>query len=197
MSVTIERLTGKALEAAIPDVSRLRIAVFRDWPYLYAGDADYEAEYLADFIASPSAVVVVARDGGRVIGAATASALDAHTPEFADLFAAHGFEPARVFYCGESVLLPAYRGQGIGHVFFDAREAAARESDADYRHSAFCGVIRREDDPRRPRDYRALDPFWSKRGYAPAEGLVGSYDWREIGDSTETAHPMQCWVREL
>jgi GNAT superfamily N-acetyltransferase len=124
MSVTIERLTGPALQAAIPAVSRLRISVFRDWPYLYDGDAAYEAEYLADFVQADSAVVIVARDGEEIVGAATASALTAHTPEFADLFAAHGYDPTAVFYCGESVLLPTYRGQGIGHAFFDAREAA-------------------------------------------------------------------------
>ena len=36
-------LTGAALEAALEDVARLRIAVFRDWPYLYDGSLDYEA----------------------------------------------------------------------------------------------------------------------------------------------------------
>jgi hypothetical protein len=71
MSVTIERLTGPALQAAIPAVSRLRISVFRDWPYLYDGDAAYEAEYLADFVQADSAVVIVARDGEEIVGAAT------------------------------------------------------------------------------------------------------------------------------
>jgi GNAT superfamily N-acetyltransferase len=197
MSVTIERLTGPALQAAIPAVSRLRISVFRDWPYLYDGDAAYEAEYLADFVQADSAVVIVARDGEEIVGAATASALTAHTPEFADLFAAHGYDPAAVFYCGESVLLPTYRGQGIGHAFFDAREAAARDSQVGYTLATFCGVIRSDDDPRRPPDYRPLDPFWRKRGYVPVPELVGSYDWPEVGSTNEIAHPMQFWVREL
>jgi GNAT superfamily N-acetyltransferase len=197
MSVTIERLTGPALQAAIPAVSRLRISVFRDWPYLYDGDAAYEAEYLADFVQADSAVVIVARDGEEIVGAATASALTAHTPEFADLFAAHGYDPTAVFYCGESVLLPTYRGQGIGHAFFDAREAAARDSHVGYTHATFCGVIRSDDDPRRPPDYRPLDPFWRKRGYVPVPELVGSYDWPEVGSTNEIAHPMQFWVREL
>ena len=35
--VRIETLTGAALTEALDDVARLRIAVFRDWPYLYDG----------------------------------------------------------------------------------------------------------------------------------------------------------------
>ena len=41
-------------------------------------------------------------------------------------FVARGIEVARLFYFGESVLLPEYRGQGVGHAFFDHREAQAR-----------------------------------------------------------------------
>ena len=32
--IEIRALTGAALEAALDDVARLRIAVFREWPYL-------------------------------------------------------------------------------------------------------------------------------------------------------------------
>jgi hypothetical protein len=44
--VTVRALTGPELEAALDGVASLRIAVFRDWPYLYDGSLDYEREYL-------------------------------------------------------------------------------------------------------------------------------------------------------
>ena len=47
----------------LPDLARLRITVFRDWPYLYDGTLDYEQEYLAKFAAAKGAVCVIARDG--------------------------------------------------------------------------------------------------------------------------------------
>ena len=34
MSCRIESLTGEAMRAAIPAIARLRVTVFRDWPYL-------------------------------------------------------------------------------------------------------------------------------------------------------------------
>ncbi|MEL6298806.1 MAG: GNAT family N-acetyltransferase [Pseudomonadota bacterium] len=197
--IEIVRLTGGEASAAIPDLSRLRCEVFRAWPYLYEGTAQSEADYLGAFIEADDAIIIAAREGDAIIGAATASPLMSHTPEFGPLFAAHGIAPDGVFYCGESVLLEDYRGRGIGHAFFDKREAAGRDLGAArgqaFTHFAFCGVIRSDDDPRRPATYRPLDAFWRKRGYQPVAGMVGAYPWREIGDTAETDHPMQFWLR--
>ncbi|MEE2816993.1 MAG: GNAT family N-acetyltransferase, partial [Pseudomonadota bacterium] len=38
MGLRLDVLRGEDLARAIDDVARLRIAVFRDWPYLYDGD---------------------------------------------------------------------------------------------------------------------------------------------------------------
>ena len=87
--------------------------------------------------------------------------------------AASGFDVASIFYCGESVLEPAYRGHGIGHRFFDLREAHARALGG-FRSITFCAVVRPPDHPQRPAEYRPLDAFWRKRGYAPVDGLIAS-----------------------
>ena len=195
MSLAVRPLTGAALQAALPDLARLRIAVFAAWPYRYAGSEDYEREYLAEFTASPDAVLVAAYDGERIVGAATASPLIAQDDYIRAPFMAAGIDPAGVFYFGESVLLPDYRGQGIGHAFFDQREAAARAWGAA--QASFCAVVRPEDHSARPVDYVPLDAFWTKRGYAPVPGLVGSFEWQDQGEAVETAKPMQYWMRTL
>ena len=41
-AIRIERRSGAALEHYVPELARLRIEVFRDFPYLYDGDYDYE-----------------------------------------------------------------------------------------------------------------------------------------------------------
>jgi GNAT superfamily N-acetyltransferase len=181
--------------AAIRALSDLRIGVFRRWPYLYNGTAEYEADYLAEFIREPGSVLVVARDAGIIIGAATASPLAGQKPEIRDPFRGKGLPIAQIFYFGESVLLPAFQGQGIGHRFFDAREAAARAAGAV--QTSFCAVIRPDDHPMRPGAPRDLHPFWRARGYAPVEGLNGTLAWRDLGDDFESPHPMQFWMRDL
>jgi GNAT superfamily N-acetyltransferase len=195
MSLSVAVLEGAALEAALDDVARLRIAVFRDWPYLYAGDAAYERRYLEVYRQSPAAVLVGAFDDGRLVGAATGTPMEDHAAEFAAAFAGAGPALDQVFYCAESVLLPEYRGRGVGHRFFDLREAHARALGR--RHAAFCAVMRPADHPARPEGYRPLDAFWRKRGYRPLPGAVAQFSWRDLGEDRETAKPMQVWLREL
>ena len=50
--------------------------------------------------------------------------LSAEHDEFTAPFEARGFDVSAIFYCAESVLVAPYRGQGLGHAFFDARETA-------------------------------------------------------------------------
>jgi GNAT superfamily N-acetyltransferase len=191
-----ETLTGDALSAAVPALAELRIAVFRDWPYLYEGDPAYEARYLARFAAATDAVMIAALDGDRLVGASTGLPLAAEHAEFTAPFAAAGYDVERVFYLGESVLLPNHRGMGAGHRFFDGREAHARALGR-FSLAAFCRVVRDAGDPRRPSGYRDLDPFWTKRGYAPMPGLVAHFSWMEIGSSEETPQAMHFWTRPL
>ncbi len=192
--VAVRALTGAALDSALDDVAALRIAVFRDWPYLYDGDLAYERDYLRAY-AAPGAVVVGAFDGARLVGAATGAPMEDHAADFAAAFAQRPEPLNQIFYCAESVLLPAYRGHGLGHAFFDEREAQARRLGR--RWSAFCSVIRPDDHPARPPDYRPLDGFWRKRGYAPLPGAVAQFRWKDIGDVDQTAKPLQFWMRAL
>ena len=195
MTLTIEALKAGELASVLGALAELRINVFRDFPYLYDGSLDYEHNYLSRFSKAHGAVIVVARDGGRIVGAATGAPMMEVEPEFSAPFLAHGYDIDNLFYCAESVLLSDYRGQGIGHAFFDHREQHARSLGAD--RSCFCAVIRSDDDPRKPVGYSPLDPFWRKRGYAPLEGVQASFAWKDVGDAEETEKPLQFWLREL
>lgn len=195
MSVEVRSLTGADFETVLDQVADLRIAVFRDWPYLYDGDPGYERKYLSSYSGSADAIVVGAFDGPRLVGAATGTPMEDHAAEFGAAFDGSGFDVPGIFYCAESVLLPAYRGQGLGHAFFDAREAHALRLGR--RYSAFCRVLRPADHRLRPDGYRPLDAFWQKRGYRPLPGVVAEYRWKDLGAAEETAKPMEFWLRAL
>lgn len=197
MTVTVRPLTGAEIGAALDDLAMLRIKVFAAYPYLYDGDAAYEAEYLAEYAAAADAVLVAAFDGARIVGAATAAPMTHQKAEFREPFAARlavlGLDVDRLFYFGESVLLPEYRGQRIGHAFFDHREAQARACGASA--ACFAAVIRPEDHPAKPAGYAPHDAFWTKRGYAVVPGLVTELAWKEHGEAGESLKPMQYWLR--
>ena len=195
MTLTIETLKAGELATALGALAELRITVFRDFSYLYDGTLDYERNYLKRFSEAEGAVIVVTRDESRIIGAATGAPMTEVEPEFSAPFLAHGFDIKNLFYCAESVLLSEYRGQGIGHAFFDHRENHARSLGTS--RSCFCAVIRPDDHPQKPAGYSPLDPFWRKRGYAPIEGVQARFAWKDVGDTEETKKPLQFWQREL
>ncbi|MEZ5847575.1 MAG: GNAT family N-acetyltransferase [Geminicoccaceae bacterium] len=196
MAIRTEALSGQAMTRVLADLARLRIEVFRDFPYLYDGTPEYEAGYLERLASSRNAVIVGAFDADEVVGCATAMPLEEEHGPFLDPVRAHGIAPESTFYLAESVLRPAWRGQGIGHRFFDLREAHARELGG-FDRALFCAVVRPADHPARPRGYTPLDGFWQKRGYAPVEGLVGHFSWRDVGDDASSAKPMQFWMKAL
>jgi GNAT superfamily N-acetyltransferase len=176
-------------------LSALRLTVFREWPYLYDGDPTYEERYLRDFLSSEQAALIVAKVDARPVGMATASPLSNQPDDLLAPLIAAGIDAHSTFYFGESVLLPAYRGLGIGSRFFAHREAATRAAGAT--QAVFCAVIRSVTDPARATDVCDLKPFWRSRGYAPLEGVQCTMSWKEHGGGEEKLHPMQFWHKTL
>ncbi|NKX43975.1 GNAT family N-acetyltransferase [Roseicyclus persicicus] len=194
MSLGFRDYRGAAIAGVVDDLARLRIAVFRDWPYLYDGDLDYERGYLAGY-AQGDTILVAAHDGGRMVGASTAMPLADHAEEFAGALSNFTQDVKNVFYLAESVLLSDYRGQGAYRAFFARREAHARA--LGFTHATFCGVIRPDDHPLRPATYQPLDPVWRRFGYAPVPGAVARFRWRDIGAAEQTEKPLQFWIKRL
>ncbi|MDX5333910.1 MAG: GNAT family N-acetyltransferase [Gammaproteobacteria bacterium] len=192
----IERLRGNAILPWIPELARLRIQVFREFPYLYDGDADYEARYLRTYMDSPDSVVVLVFDGERIVGASTGLPLADETENVIAPFREADMDVAHIFYFGESVLLPEYRGQGLGVRFFTEREAHARELGG-FDLACFCAVDRPADHPRRPAGYTPLDRFWEKRGYRRHPELRAAFAWQDLDEDGESSKPMTFWLKRL
>jgi GNAT superfamily N-acetyltransferase len=193
--IDVRALQGAELEAALDEVARLRINVFRDWPYLYDGTLDYERQYLDTYRDNPGALLVGAFHEGRLVGASTSTPMEDHAPEFAAPFRDLGIPPEMILYGAESVLLRPFRGIGLGHRFIDQREAHARHLGRT--HVAFCSVIRPDDHPARPAAYRTNDAFWRGRGYEPLPGIVARFSWKDLGEAEDTEKALQFWMRVL
>jgi len=195
-ALAIRTVTGEALSPFIPALARLRIAVFRDWPYLYEGDQAYEEDYLRTYIDSSRAAVVLAFDGDVVVGASTCLPLADETPNVQAPFRSAGIAVDHVFYFGESILLRQYRGTGAGVRFFAEREAHARAvSTCDF--AAFCAVQRPAEHPAKPDNAVPLDGFWCKRGFTPYPQLSCIMHWKEVGAAAETPHRLAFWLKSL
>jgi len=195
--IELQDLTpGGGLRDCIEDIARLRIAVFRDWPYLYDGDFDYERGYLSRFAASDGALCVAAYDGVRMVGASTAMPLAQEHAAITAPFVSAGYDLDRIFYCAETVLLPAYRGRKLYRQFFERREGYARLLSV-YDTVVFCGVVRPADHPLRPADDRPLDDIWRRFGYTPQDDLICHFSWKDIDREAATEKPMRFWMKPL
>ena len=191
----VRLLTGPARTAALREVAALRIEILREYPYLYAGDPEAERKYLLDFAATTSSAIVGAFDGERLVGAATGVSLAFEKAAWKAPFIERRIPADQVFYFGESVLQPSYRGLGVGTRFFELREEEARRQGA--RLCAFLAVVRPEDDRQRGVDRAGVETYWRALGYAPLPEAIAELEWREVGADHETPHKMQYWTREL
>lgn len=184
--IELRRLTGPGILPHLEDIARLRIRVFREFPYLYDGSVGYEESYLRSYASAARGVCVLALDDGVVVGASTGLPLIEADEAFQQPFREAGINVDTVFYFGESVLEQSHRGQGIGHRFFDEREAHAAE--LGYRISAFCAVERPDDHPLKPAGYRSNEAFWTKRGYLPRPDLRASLSWQQVDSPDEVSN---------
>ena len=196
MQIKLISESGKALAQYIPDLARLRIEVFREYPYLYDGNEAYEQQYLQTYIASGRAMAVLALDGDRVIGASTGIPMADEDEAFKRPFQQHQLNPETIFYCGESVLLPEYRGQGIYKRFFAGREQYVRALGG-FSDICFCAVVRADEHPLRPADYQPLDAVWRHFGFAPQPQLLAHFNWQDIDQHEPSSHPMMFWMKRL
>ncbi len=190
----LENVHGPRLAPHLDALGALRIAVFRDYPYLYDGTLDYERDYLRTYLTSPDSLVVLVIDDETLVGASTCLPLAQEGPEFQAPFGQAGLEIDGICYFGESILLPDYRGRGIGKRFFQRREEHAQKLGA--RLTTFCAVDRPDDHPLRPPGYRPLDEFWTSLGYLRRPELRAEFVWKEIGEAAESPKPLTFWTRD-
>jgi GNAT superfamily N-acetyltransferase len=195
VTLTVTKLTGEDLRARLDDLAKLRIEIFRAWPYLYKGTLAYERQYLPRYAEAKTGTLIVAEEEGKIVGTSTALGLDEEDENVQQPFLDARLDLRGIFYFGESVLLPAYRGQGVGLRFFELREEAAR--GLGYGQACFCSVVRPDDHPARPKDYVPLDDFWKKRGYSKRPELVANFTWRDIGERNDSDKPMIFWMKTL
>lgn len=194
-NLKILRVKGQDIIPFIPELAKLRINIFRSYPYLYDGDLDYEYNYLNTYVKCSESIIVIVLDHNKVVGASSAIPLEFETIEFQKSFLENHINIQNVFYFGESVLQSEYRGSGIYRHFFTEREAAAKQYGSKL--TAFAAIERPIDDPKKPKDYVPLDSVWKHFGYEKHPELCMYYEWKEIGEAIQSPKPLIFWLKKL
>lgn len=175
-------------------IAELRISVFRSFPYLYDGHLDYEKKYLQTYVQSSQSRMIAIQKQNELVGISSCIPLIDETDDVKNPFIQNGFDLNEIFYFGESILKPEFRGLGLGHLFFDEREKIALKSK-QFHTTCFCAVQRPTTHPLRPTDYKPLDEFWKMRGYEKNEMVTSTFSWQDLGESQETPKTMTYWFK--
>lgn len=195
----IESVSGvEKIAQYIPAVAKLRMEIFRDFPYLYDNTLAYEEKYLSIYTQAQNFLLVLVFDGEEIVGASTGVPLEYvfKTGDTLQRLQAHQYSPSMLFYLSESVLKNTYRGRGLGVRFFEERENYAK-SLSQFAYTCFCAVQRPSDHPLRPADYVPLDSFWHKRGYEKHPELQMTFTWKDVDEAKKSPKMMNFWMKPL
>lgn len=194
-TIRFKKIGSGDLSQYMDALARLRITVFREFPYLYDGSQQNEQEYLSTYLHAENFCLFAAFHENEMIGATTCLPLKEETEEVQQPFLEKGLSLQEYTYFGESVLLLPYRGLGLGKKFYLLREAQAILFNTPY--ATFCAVDRSPEHPLRPPDHLFLDPLWQKLGYRKQQDLRCRMEWEEIPHGRRTSHSLTFWIKAL
>lgn len=195
MAITYLKLISSDIKPFLEELAKLRIKVFREFPYLYEGSLEYERKYLNRYISASDSLVVIAMDQDKVVGASTCLPLNQESDEFKQPIIENGINTNNSFYFGESIVLQKYRGRGIGKRFFKFREHHAKSTFPNLHITCFCAV-ERISHPLEPSNYKPLDNFWIRLGYEKEERIFAHYAWKDINKNEEDKKKLIFWIKK-
>lgn len=196
MAIGVREFRGKEVASVMCVLAQLRISVFREYPYLYDGSLGYELEYLARYERHHDGIVLGVYDGLSLIGAATGLPLSCELEGIRMPFLGDEFRDESIYYVGELIFVPAYRGRGLGSRTLGQLEDRIVATGA-YSLVTLCTVQRATDDPRQPPGYRSPEPIWQRAGFSKRGDLVAHIAWQELGEEAQTMKPLTFWVKRL
>lgn len=199
--VEYQSYVGARIAEVLSEVARLRIILFREYPYLYDGTEEYERQYLAGLAANERSLVLVARVDGAVVATATALPLEGDADILRDASSAFrraGEDPGAYYYYSEILVQPEQRRSGIAREFYARRREHAlglgysKVCFAAVEHEAGGGIAR-------PLEYFDPAPMWESMGFVRRPEIAIRYHWPTLTDrgTVELDHRMVFWLKPL
>lgn len=194
--IHVRSFTGSGLKPYLHSMAKLRMEVFCEYPYFEEPHLDHEIQYLKTVAACKESIGVLIFDNTTLVGVSLGYPLSIEEEAIQQPFKAKSLDIGEYFFFGDSALLKQYRGRGIGHHFFDARESHIQNSNK-FKKICFCVPDCPENDPQKPEDYISLHDFWRKRGFVHAPEKKCILSWKHIGDSHPKERQMSFWIKNL
>ena len=188
-------LQGPAANAYVEQIAMLRLAIFKEYPYLYDGRMENELEYLQHYAKSDESVVIIASSHDELAGAVTAIPLRCESSELISPFAATQYPIERIFYIGELLFYPNHRNKGLGTRLLSHIVQHVLSLDT-YDYLTCATVMRPDAHPLRPEGYVPIERFLHRNQFERLQGVTTQFAWKET-DGIRRDHEMQFWIKAL
>lgn len=117
----------------------LRIIYFRDFPYLYAGNFEYELSYLQNYLDDPKSVFITIQKENQILGFAAGGSFESLGSSFGSVsekFKMKGYDIKKLFYIGEVIVKNPNAGDIYGAKLF--KKLIHFSLDYHFEGVAFC-----------------------------------------------------------
>ena len=189
----LEVIGGEKIKDVIDELGIFRISIFKEYPYLYDGNLDYERKYLSRYSNTSDSFLLLARDSQGILGAATGIPLINDEPEFIEPFKDQNLD--EIFYLGELMIRNDNRGQGLGSLLL--RNLLDLIDKKRFKAVCLYTVDRGDNHPLKPESYQSPDSLWRKFGFEKHPSHVVYFSWQDLGNVVETEKPMNEWIKNL
>jgi len=194
--IHVRSFTGNGLKPYLHSLAKLRMEVFREFPYFEEPDLEKETQLIRKLFQNRESIGVLIFDNTTLVGVSLGYPLSLEEASLQRPFKDRNLNSEHYFFFGDSVLLKAYRGRGIGHHFFDAREAHIIHYKK-FKHICFCVPDGLETSPQKPKDFIPLHGFWRKRGYIQHPEMHCCLSWKTLGEAEPSEKKMVYWIKDL
>ena len=163
-NIKIRSLTGNGIRTYIPSIVQVRSEVLRDLPPLRNGNVEEDTRYLQQLCQLKDAIAILVFDHTKIVGVALGLPLENERPAIQKPILDQHLLVSDYYFFSNCSLLPAYRGRGLTHHFFDLREAHVQHLKR-FKKICLLEIVS-------PTGTLSLDPFWRKRGYVKQRDLT-------------------------
>jgi GNAT superfamily N-acetyltransferase len=189
----LEILRGSEINNHIDELGQFRFVIFREFPYLYEGDKEYERKYLSRYAQSPESIIITTKDTQGLVGVCTGIPLKDESDEFTEPLQTINEE--EIFYIGEVMVRADFRGKGLGTKLLSKMLDLIDKSK--FKTACFYTVVREMNHPLKPPGYKSLEPLWERFGFIKDPANLVRFRWKDIGDTTDTYKQMNVWFKKL
>ncbi len=200
LSLSMDVVQGQGLLPHVNTLAEMRINLFKNFPYLYAGSLnEREIGYVKRFAQNEHALLGIAQIENTVAGMLTGIPLvcDLEIVAHADsIFAAAGLNAHEYYYFGDALVLQQFRNLGIARALFAVLEAKVKS--LGYKKACFLVEDGDEHHPMRPENFKQ-GLLWSKLGYKKTS-ILATMSWPTIqvnGAVQECNHTLTFWIKDL